>query len=250
MSEPRLSKPRQRTSFPTVLQHLRAVVTDDGSRTLQDTRDGLAWHSESGALAESQHVYLKNSGVNDRLQQGKPTRVLEVGFGTGLCFWLAATAAYRCNARLDYVSFENMLLPAAVASELRHDELSDCQPAYDQFAARIFDSPQFATGRVACHVGTVNLELFTTDISNDVSSELGEFDAVFHDPFSPEDAPEMWSEELFQKLFDQLKPHGRLVTYCVKSSIQRLLVSIGFEVVKTKGPPGGKREVLIATRRG
>ncbi|MCH2181225.1 MAG: tRNA (5-methylaminomethyl-2-thiouridine)(34)-methyltransferase MnmD [Mariniblastus sp.] len=225
------------------------MVTDDGSRTLLDSDSSLAWHSESGALAESRHVYLDNSGVNQRLQQGKVTRVLEIGFGTGLCFWLTASAACRGKAQLDYTSFEHRLMPATVLAQLNHGEIGECQPAYDRFSTLILDSPDLATGELSCRVDSVSLNLVTRDVT-DTTKLPGALDAVFHDPFSPEATPEMWSQELFVRLFGQLKPQGRLVTYCVKSSIQRLLGHVGFEVSKKKGPPGGKREVLVATRPG
>ena len=51
-------------------------VTDDNSRTLIDPVTGVAFHSASGALAETRHVYLNNSGVKERLSQGDPTAVL------------------------------------------------------------------------------------------------------------------------------------------------------------------------------
>ena len=228
---------------------MQVVVTDDGSRTLLDSDSSLAWHSESGALAESQHVYLDNSGVGQRLQEGRKTNVLEIGFGTGLCFWLTASAACHGDAQLDYTSFEYRLLPAVVLAELKHGEIKKCQPAYDLFFPSVFDAAGLTDGQLSCQVGSVSLKLVTRDVNE--SPELpSQLDAVFHDPFSPEATPEMWSEELFSRLFAQLKPNGKLVTYCVKSSIQRLLGQIGFEVAKQKGPPGGKREVLVATRPG
>ena len=59
-------------------------ITDDDSRTLIDPVGEVAFHSGSGALAETRHVYLKNSGVSARLACGKNTSVLEIGLGTGL----------------------------------------------------------------------------------------------------------------------------------------------------------------------
>ena len=72
------------------------------------------------------------------------------------------------------------------------------------------------------------------------------FDVVYFDAFAPEKQEEMWTEEIFQKMFDVLKPEGILVTYCVKGVIRRRLQAVGFRVEKLKGPEGGKREMCRA----
>ena len=56
-------------------------ITDDGSRTLLNPASGIAFHSASGALAETLHVYLENSGVGEKLRQGIEVQVIEVGLG-------------------------------------------------------------------------------------------------------------------------------------------------------------------------
>ena len=157
-----------------------------------------------------------------------------------------AAAACHGDAQLDYTSFEHRLLPATVLEPLKHGEIEECQPAYERFSPSVFEAAGLMNGQLSCQVDSVSLKLVTRDV-NDSPELPSQLDAIFHDPFSPEATPEMWSEDLFSRLFAQLKPSGKLVTYCVKSSIQRLLGRVGFEVAKKKGPPGGKREVLVAT---
>ena len=69
------------------------VRTADGLDTLYSARYGQTYHSRHGAGTEARHVFLDGSGVADRLADGLPTRVLEVGFGTGLNFFLTAQQA-------------------------------------------------------------------------------------------------------------------------------------------------------------
>jgi hypothetical protein len=73
-------------------------------------------------------------------------------------------------------------------------------------------------------------------------------DAIYFDPFSPDSNPELWTPKIFQQAHNFLKPAGRLVSYCVKSSVRRDLAACGFEVHKVAGPVGGKREVLQAVK--
>ncbi len=73
-------------------------------------------------------------------------------------------------------------------------------------------------------------------------------DAVYFDAFAPEKQPEMWDEIIFQKLYDAMSHGGVLTTYCAKGSIRRMLQQIGFLTERLPGPPGGKREILRATK--
>ncbi len=256
---------RNRRVIATDCDDLEIVVCDDGSRTLRKISTGTTWHSESGALAETELVFLVNSGVVDRLSRLLPTRVLEIGFGTGLNFWTTASTAL--NARpsgpspasvshnecsrsilLDYISVEPNWLNANLIDELAHRQLDACQPAYDLFKAKLFEAGGSEAGVVkVAAAGPVTIKVIhDLDVLCFKNRDEDRFDAIYHDPFSPEVAPELWSLELFQRLRQLLRGRGRLVTYCVKSEIQRRLREAGFEIEKRRGPPGGKREVLIA----
>jgi tRNA U34 5-methylaminomethyl-2-thiouridine-forming methyltransferase MnmC len=74
------------------------------------------------------------------------------------------------------------------------------------------------------------------------------FDAIYFDPFCPANNADLWTEEVFARMHDCMAPTGKLVSYCVSSRVRAALVRCGFEVDRLAGPPGGKREVLIAKR--
>ena len=59
--------------------------------------------------------------------------------------------------------------------------------------------------------------------------------------------PELWTEEVFQKMYDSLKQQGVLVTYSAKGSVRRAMQAVGFSVSRLPGPPG-KREMLRAIK--
>lgn len=70
------------------------------------------------------------------------------------------------------------------------------------------------------------------------------YDIIYFDAFAPEKQPEMWSQQLFDNLYQTLNPGGVLTTYCAKGVVRRMLQSAGFTVERLPGPPGGKREIL------
>src|SRR6056297_1619711 len=93
-------------------------VTDDGSRTLIDPATDVAYHSGCGAVAETRHVYLRNSSVEDRFINRLPTSVLEIGLGTGLGLLMTLDHARRHAAPLRYTAWEQQWLAADVLEQL------------------------------------------------------------------------------------------------------------------------------------
>ena len=67
------------------------------------------------------------------------------------------------------------------------------------------------------------------------------------DSCGPRVQPELWTEKLFQKMFNSLKNNGILVTYCAKGSVRRTMQAVGFNTERLPGPPG-KREMLRALK--
>ena len=74
------------------------------------------------------------------------------------------------------------------------------------------------------------------------------YDVIYFDAFAPEKQPEMWTQELFARLYHSLRPGGILTTYCAKGAVRRTLQAVGFTVERLPGPPEGKREILRASK--
>ena len=73
------------------------------------------------------------------------------------------------------------------------------------------------------------------------------FNLIYFDAFGARVQPELWTEEIFSKMYKALKDGGVLVTYAAKGSVRRALQAVGFTVERLPGPPG-KREMLRATK--
>lgn len=221
--------------------------TGDGSNTLYSERYGQTFHSHHGAVAESRHVFLEASGIAARLAAGQACRVLEMGFGTGLNCWLTADVAVSAAAPLKIISLEQNVLPGVVleeldyASALQHPELLE---RYLAFRAELPET--VGTGRHEVLLAA-NVRL-TLLVGEATGQELPKSwaDVVYHDAFSPEANPELWSGQFLSSLRDALVPGGVLVTYSVKGEVRRRLQELGFAVNKQPGPLGGKREMLVA----
>ena len=231
------------------LKVMRMVNTADGSRTLYSDSYEQTMHSHRGALTESRHVFLEGAGVAARLGRGDPTRVLEIGFGTGLNFFVTADLALTTHAPLDYVALERDLLSSQVVRELEYERGLEHKHLLQKFFRARDDLPEPPpAGRYAFHLAErVGLELRLGN-ATDVRLEPGQYDAVYLDAFSPDANPELWTEDFLERLYHALIPGGTLSSYCVKGAVRRRLQALGFTVQKRPGPPGGKREMLVATR--
>ena len=73
------------------------------------------------------------------------------------------------------------------------------------------------------------------------------FDLIYFDAFGYRVQPDLWSTEIFRKMYKSLKSKGTLVTYAARGVVKRSLIEVGFKVEKLPGPPG-KREMFRATK--
>ena len=255
MSQPaENSERRLRLRQATPVAGLTVLHTDDGSRTLFCERTGQTYHSESGAASESSWVFVRN-GLSGFLAKGNSVRVLEIGLGTGLNLLLSVAAAQKAGAHLTYLACDTQFLSMEVLQQL--DAQFALEPTPEQTETHAHWLRWMETAAESgldetsqSHSGC-DVHLFRADAQdwvNRVRATEPAVDVVYLDAFSPEACPELWAEPFLASLGLCLRSGGKLVTYCVKSEIQRRLRNVGFDVQKSPGPAGGKREVLIATR--
>ena len=220
---------------------IELTPTDDGSPTLYLPALDEHYHSTKGAVTESRHVYLQ-SGLIHRLtatqKSQKELRILEIGFGTGLNAALTAEVCRSSNRPIRYISLEKNPLDEAIVSQL------DFGPDIDRSVFNTIHSSPWNTP-VEILPG-LTLEKRTDDFLHDLLPS--DIDVVFMDAFGPDKQPEMWTTEALRRLVDTMAPGAELTTYSAKGVIRRTFKALGLTVERLPGPPGGKREILRATK--
>ncbi|WP_294469728.1 tRNA (5-methylaminomethyl-2-thiouridine)(34)-methyltransferase MnmD [uncultured Bacteroides sp.] len=234
--------------------------TDDGSATLFVPELDEHYHSTKGARTESQHIFI-DMGL--KASTAASPHVLEIGFGTGLNAWLTLKEAESSNRKVHYTGLELYPLAWEVVEQLGYipnGEQQDDASLFKQLHTSPWEeeiqlTPHFTLLKVETDANKLIVE---TDIHKS-SVEDGKqgkihcqlkFDVIYFDAFAPEKQPEMWSQELFNRLYVLLNNDGILTTYCAKGIIRRMLQAAGFIVERLPGPPGGKREILRARKLG
>jgi tRNA U34 5-methylaminomethyl-2-thiouridine-forming methyltransferase MnmC len=216
--------------------HLEIRQTKDGSNTLYVPELNEHYHSVHGALQESQHVFIKH-GLEHVLHLRKDIKILEVGFGTGLNAILTYPFALAQKAFIQYDTLEKFPLGIDVVEQLHFDKVI-LNPEMQEVFMELHKAPWNEPVDV--------IPYFTLQKIHETLEEFvapqAYYDLIYFDAFAPEKQPELWSDEMFAKLYKATRPGGVLVTYCAKGSFKRSLRAAGFEVEALPGPPG-KREM-------
>lgn len=233
----------------------KIVTSEDGSRTIKLDDFDESFHSLYGAFSESLHIYI-GYGLEYIIQKSTGQRriinILEVGLGTGLnCLLTAITAVKNPEVFFNYTAVEKYPVTIAEAKQLDHPSLfEDKRNTAEKISYIIHNSPWGEDVKILQNFTLNKVEMdFLDFIKAETLSKISglSFDLVYFDAFAPDIQPEMWSEELFVKVFEMTKQDGVLVTYSSKGIVKRALRSAGFAVARLKGPKG-KRHILRAEK--
>lgn len=232
----------------------RSVITSaDGSVTFKLSGTDESFHSIAGAYEESQHIYIKN-GLLKFLdaQTEKPGKIniFETGFGTGLnCLLTICNSVLLPRCSFYYCSVDKYPLGANEIKALNHAEIISSAIDYKerlepglitdlsqkmhaaQWNQKIEITPEFELEKVSANLCDYNSEK--------------KFNLFFHDAFSPEINPELWTGDIFTKFARMAAPGALLVTYSSKGTVKQNLRDSGFTVKRFDGI-NGKRHNLIA----
>ena len=213
--------------------------TEDGSNSLLRKDIEESYHSHFGALTETNTIYI-DYGYNYfcSLNNTPQINVLEIGFGTGLN---AIATLKKSNQRsIFYQTIELYPISASIAEKLAYGEKLSLKEEFDllhkcDWEEIVEITPDFKIKK--CKADACVCE-FEKDF----------FDVVYFDAFSPDKDSELWSEDMFSKVYDSLRKGGVLTTYCCKGEIKRRMKKAGFTIAKLPGPKG-KREILRAEKK-
>ena len=211
--------------------------TDDGSTTLFVPELNEHYHSTKGARTESQHIFI-NMGL--KASTATTPHILEIGFGTGLNAFLTLLDAEVHQRKIHYYSVELYPLDMDVIESLNYGEMI-CAGRKD-----VFQALHQVEWNVAVQV-TDFFGLHKIQGDSNTCALPDRIDLVYFDAFAPDKQPEMWNQEIFNRLYARMTGGGVLTTYCAKGVVRRMMKEAGYSVERIPGPPG-KREMLRAIK--
>ena len=212
------------------------LITQDGSTTIHLPDWNENYHSKHGAIQEAKHVFIKN-GLS--LFENRNVSILEIGFGTGLNAFITFLEAKKLNQKIDYYGVEAYPVIAEEVLQMNYVAALNAENNESVFK-KMHESDWEKKIILDDHFCLTKRKQFFNEIVDE-----NKYDLIYFDAFGYRVQPELWSTEIFQKMYNSLKNNSYLVTYAARGVVKRSLIEVGFTVEKLEGPPG-KREMFRA----
>ena len=216
----------------------RVIETADGSKTILIEDWQEQYHSIHGAVQEAYHVFIKHGLL---FAKNKDLRILEMGFGTGLNALITWLESEKRQLKINYFGIEAYPVSKDELALLNYPEILETT-GLDGVFEQMHDGPWEVSRALASHFSLTKKRMHFHELA-----EKEQYHLIYYDAFGPRVQPELWTVEVFQKVYKALLSGGIFVTYSAKGSVRRALEQCGFEVERLPGPPG-KREMLRAIK--
>ena len=202
-------------------------LTKDGSNTLVIPDLGVTYHSTSGAIGESLHVFI-DAGLKyvSTTKNLKEVAIFEMGFGTGLNALLTWQYALQQQLKINYTAIELYPLTIEETAGLNYGKQLQMPTEFIKLHQSNWEEAVALDDNFTLHKTNQSVVNFST---------IQQYNLIYYDAFAPDDQAELWSKPIFEKLYDMLLPNGVLVTYCSKGDVKRTLKSVGFTVQRLQG---------------
>jgi len=215
------------------------LITQDKSYTIALPALNVTYHSKYGSIQESNHVFIQ-AGIEyyQSLLNKNNLMIFEMGFGTGLNALLSYQFALKNNIAIYYSGLELYPISLQDATKLNYGQLLNAENTFLQLHTCAWQKK---------YVFNKNFSFLKIQTSLLTYHHHQLYDIIFYDAFAPAAQPELWTKDIFDKLFSMLLPSGILVTYCSKSYVRKNMEATGFTIQKIPGPVG-KREMIRAVK--
>jgi tRNA U34 5-methylaminomethyl-2-thiouridine-forming methyltransferase MnmC len=215
------------------------LITEDGSTTIHLPDWNENYHSKHGAIQEAKHVFIKN-GLS--LFENKNVSILEIGFGTGLNAFITFLEAKKFNQTIDYIGVE--AYPVATEEILKMNYVVALNAENQKVIyKKMHESNWGEKVSLNDNFSLTKRKQFFSEIEDE-----NKYDLIYFDAFGYRVQPELWSTDIFRKMYHSLRENSYLVTYAARGIVKRSMIEVGFKVEKLEGPPG-KREMFRAYKQ-
>lgn len=230
--------------------------TKDDSISVSLKSDSLStelMHSVDGAFSETIHLYedVVKYVFSQNLQQ-QPT-FLSLGLGMGYVEILVCAYVLKNHPNQPFKIFS-------------FEKENDLRTFFKKFIfgeeiPRVFQESYHQIINMFCSYYGISYDELKGGIKNRIENNsielFGEYNlhiqleklinGLFFDAFSFNTSPELWADELIEKILRSCAPKAAFATYASRSHLKKLLLGHGFTLEKKKGY-GGKKESTFAYR--
>ncbi|MEM4755574.1 MAG: MnmC family methyltransferase [Candidatus Woesearchaeota archaeon] len=213
---------------------LQKQETSDGSVTFYHPGYQETYHSRTGARTEAVKKFVEPLGLGTWNQQN--LSVMDFCFGFGYNTAALLDAVFRSSiamVRID--AYEIDMTPLRMIPT--HKAPFSSYPLLGKLCQRWLDGEDPVMVKYD-HL-MIYLHFKIGDGPTLLRATKQQYDIVLFDPFSPKKQPMLWTQEVFQLLYDHMHPGGILTTYSCAGAVRRAMKHVGFSVLD--GPVVGRR---------
>ncbi|MGL6283213.1 MAG: tRNA (5-methylaminomethyl-2-thiouridine)(34)-methyltransferase MnmD [Microcoleaceae cyanobacterium] len=223
----------------------RPQLTADGSFTFFSETFGETFHSDQGARLEAELKFVKPLQLEYLASQLDSIKILDVCYGLGYNTVAALTAIWQINphCQIQLIALE---LDLQVPQQAIAHQLLDTWPSSIQALLKELIEKQTINSK------NLQANLLLGDARQtlaQVKEKQFLADAIFLDPFSPKNCPQLWSLEFIGLLKQCLAPHGQIATYSCAASVRQAFLQNNFYIGPTL-PVGRRSPGTIANLTG
>lgn len=216
----------------------------DGSFSLWSPRFGEGFHSRRGALREARETFLAPSQL-ERFIPGQRLMVVEVCVGTGTNLALLLEDCAELGLELEWWGLE--LDPAPL-------QLALAEPAFrSQWQPQTLKTLETLSERGCWQQGAGPGRMLWGDARQTLPQLLeqrrGQVDLIWHDAFSPQHCPQLWTVEVLGSLAELLADGGRWISYCSAAAVREGLRLANLNVVALAAEAEGVEGAEEAVKR-
>ena len=227
-------------------------LCNDGSFTLKLDDFDESYHSTAGAYEESKYIYLLNGLAFFADSSPKEEiSILEIGFGTGLNAILTYQFGKREKRAIFYETIEKYPLTELEAESLKYPQYIAKREAESQLAEEKVDLAPVFKQLHSCKWDSIedlsDFRIYKRLEDIALFTPSTKYDVVYFDAFSYNIQPELWSLEIFKKIYESMNIGGVLITYSSKGVVKEALREAGFIVKRISGV-GKKRHIVRAIK--
>ena len=197
------------------------ISTEDNSNTLFSYEFNEYYHStKDGAFSESLYKHIIPAFRYKKAQ--KTIRILDICFGLG----------YNTLATLFYIEKSNLDIKVEIISPEFDLELIkslrnfDYPKEFDRFKDIIIslsETQKYQDDRY-------KIEILIGDARESIPKLKDKFDIVYQDAFSPQNNPNLWTQEYFKEIKNLILDDGVLTTYSISLATRLALYENNFHI--------------------
>ncbi|MCC5658735.1 hypothetical protein LC608_17425 [Nostoc sp. XA010] len=216
------------------LENFTPKLTADGSFTFVSQEFGESFHSHYGAKQESFFKFVEPTQLTTVAQ--KPVlRLLDICYGLGYNTAAALQTIWAVNPNCSVEVIGLELNPAVPQAAIAHHLFDNWNCNYIEILSQLAFEHQVQIPRLKA-------KLLIGDARTTITllRQSGFWaDAIFLDPFSPPQCPQLWTVEFIKQVSLCLHQDGLLATYSCAAAVRTALLSAGLAISST--PPVGRR---------